>query len=272
MIKRIDHQGKRYYLKMENGILTAAPSVTTVIDDLFSQDDFVRIKKLQMGELEFTKWWAELADKGTALHHVMELLIKFRSEQIEPVIDFKYIFYEFRINAKYKDRFMKDVLAVDEFVRNLMPLQHVLSEKIFINEVDFDGKKIVYGGAIDLITSKDAINFDVYDLKSGHYAEASFKHKLQLSAYANFVQKSYGTVEKIKLVCPKDWRKAPSYNEFAITDTEDYLDLFLTGLKMNYEKYDLKKQFTVIVSNNLDYKKISYYDLYTENFDNLEFN
>lgn len=269
---RLDINGQRYYVTKQDGKLITAPSVTTVIDGLFSQDDFVRIKKREMGESEFEKWWDELADKGTALHNVLENMIDCKMNNLQFTINFNEFFKNFLINEKYRERFTKDVLCIDKFVNeNLNNVSSVETEKMFIykyNDV-FTGREIYYGGAIDLLIKDNNGVYDVYDLKSGHYSEMTFKHKLQLSAYSIYVHNTLGTVKSVKLLCPKEWRKEPNYNIFDLDNFIDYGRLFTSCLSLNYEKYDLTKKYKYVVNDDLQFEKISWFDYLDKNFDNL---
>ena len=202
--------GDRYYYYFaEPDGFVYAPSATTICRKLLPEDNFVTIKKSQMGIKEFNSWFGKKADFGTVLHIVIKDYLLNGKILMN---DVKELMRSYRIDESENSRMVKAILAIKQFIDDY--------EIVIDNNSVIEGSfisKLGFGGTIDCFAySQNLGKYLLIDWKSGSYQNLPLSYDLQLGLYGIAISEIMPNITDITIcvVCPKDWRKNPNYSIF----------------------------------------------------------
>lgn len=249
--------GRRYYYNFIDGdagkLFNFAPSTTTIASRLLPDDEFVKIKKHEMGLEEFSRWFSKKADFGTVFHLLIKSYFDNKSLLCSEVLA---VMKSYHIDEQEHSRMIKGLLAIIAFVKEY-ELEPTYLEQSFMNPRGFAGTIDFYG------YSNKLAKHVLIDWKSGSYASLPVGYELQLNLYKLALTDSGFVVDDCYMVSPKAWIKEPSCNVIkgtnklnAIEELARYFCLFgqEDADMFHKPKYYINENFE-LTADNLDISK-----------------
>lgn len=280
--RRLNTPAGRYYMR-EAGSETIdfAPSVTTIIDAMgLGLPAYLKEELIIKHGANYRKWLGEKASYGTALHRLVETIIKNDTEIT--TLTAENVLHE-ELNRKPKtneiDDIMSDLASIVQFL-NDTNAKILATEFMLFGQIA--GKNVC--GTVDILAELDVeytyldhenpfksgerkgeprptkgVKRQLYllDLKSGKWG-FSDGHKYQLMMYRELFCNQFGLAfysPNIANIAPAEWRTAPAYKfkEHTLGYDDSYTvdNIVKTYYSVHYKEPKQKKTITGITRSGI---------------------